>query len=94
MLVKFLPFSTVLVVNFLLPSRRREVPTQKKEILARSKQGFDPPKNKDREDKVRPHPQYGWDFPEGIPEEFFPGNALRAFPGILVESTAGMPQTL
>ena len=43
-----------------------------------------------------PHPQYGWDFPEEIPEKFRkdPGNALRAFPGIPVESTAGMPQTL
>ena len=43
-----------------------------------------------------PHPQYGWDFPEEIPEKFWkdPGNALRAFPGIPVESTAGMPQTL
>ena len=28
-------------------------------------------------------PQYGWDFPEEIPEKFRkdPGNALRAFPG-------------
>ena len=43
-----------------------------------------------------PHPQYGWDFPEEIPEKFRkdPGNALRAFPGIPLESTAGMPQTL
>ena len=43
-----------------------------------------------------PCPQYGWDFPEEIPEKFRkdPGNALRAFPGIPVESTAGMPQTL
>ena len=43
-----------------------------------------------------PHPQYGWDFPEEIPEEFRkdPGNALRAFPGISLESTVGMPQTL
>ena len=42
-----------------------------------------------------PHPQYGWDFPEEIPEKFRkdPGNALRAFPGISFESTAGMPQT-
>ena len=41
-------------------------------------------------------PQYGWDFPEEFPEKFRkdPGNALRAFPGIPVESTAGMPQTL
>ena len=40
--------------------------------------------------------QYGWDFPEEIPEEFRkdPGNALRAFPGIPLESTAGMPQAL
>ena len=45
---------------------------------------------------VGPYPQYGWDFPEEIPEEIRkdPGNALRAFPGIPVESTAGMPQTL
>ena len=43
-----------------------------------------------------PYPQYGWDFPEKIPEKFRkdPGNALRAFPGISLESTAGMPQTL
>ena len=43
-----------------------------------------------------PYPQYGWDFPEEIPEKFRkdPGNALRAFPGISLESTAGMPQTL
>ena len=43
-----------------------------------------------------PHPQYGWDFPEEIPEKFQkdPENALRAFPGIPVESTAGMPQAL
>ena len=43
-----------------------------------------------------PHPQYGWDFPEEIPEKLRkdPGNALRAFPGILLGSTAGMPQTL
>ena len=43
-----------------------------------------------------PYPQYGWHFPEEIPEKFWkdPGNALRAFPGIPVESTAGMPQTL
>ena len=35
-------------------------------------------------------------FPEEIPEKFRkdPGNALRAFPGISLESTAGMPQTL
>ena len=41
-----------------------------------------------------PHPQYGWDFPEEIPEKIRkdPGNALRAFPGIPLESTAGMPQ--
>ena len=38
-------------------------------------------------------PQYGWDFPEEIPENFRkdPGNALRAFPGVPLESTAGMP---
>ena len=43
-----------------------------------------------------PYPQYGWDFPEEIPEKFRKdtGNALRAFPGISLESTAGMPQTL
>ena len=43
-----------------------------------------------------PYPQYGWDFPEEIPEKFRkdPGNALRAFAGISLESTAGMPQTL
>ena len=42
------------------------------------------------------YPQYGWDFPEEIPEKFRkdPGNALRAFPGISLESTAGMPQAL
>ena len=42
------------------------------------------------------HPQYGWDFPEEIPEKFgiSSGNALRACPGISLESTAGMPQTL
>ena len=42
------------------------------------------------------YPQYGWDFPEEIPEKFRkdPGNALRAFPGIPFESTAGMPQIL
>ena len=43
-----------------------------------------------------PHPQYGWDFPEEIPEKFRKdhGNALRAFPRIPLESTAGIPQTL
>ena len=43
-----------------------------------------------------PYPQYGWHFPEEIPEKFRkdPGNALRAFPGISLESTAGMTQTL
>ena len=32
----------------------------------------------------------------GLPEKFRkdPGNALRAFPGIPLESTAGIPQTL
>ena len=37
--------------------------------------------------------KYGWDFPE---EKFQkdPGNALRAFPGIPLKSTAGMPQAL
>ena len=45
---------------------------------------------------VGPHPQYGWDFPEEIPEKFRqdPGNALRAFPEISLESTAGMPRAL
>ena len=45
---------------------------------------------------IGPYPQYGWDFPEEIPEKFRkePGKALRAFPGISLESTAGMPQTL
>ena len=40
--------------------------------------------------------QYGWDFPEGIPEKFGkdPGNAFGAFLGIPLESTAGIPQTL
>ena len=44
----------------------------------------------------RPHPQYGWDFPEEIPEKFRkdPGNALRVFPDIPLESTAGNPQAL
>ena len=38
----------------------------------------------------RPHPQYGWDFPEEIPEKIRkdPGNTLRAFPGIPLKSTA------
>ena len=46
--------------------------------------------------QTEPHPQYGWDFPERTPEKFRkdPGNALRAFPGIPLESTAGIPQTL
>ena len=46
--------------------------------------------------EIGPSPQYGWDFPEEIPERFRkdPGNALRAFPGVPLESTAGMPQTL
>ena len=45
---------------------------------------------------IRPHPQYGWDFPEEIPEKFRkdPGSALRAFPGIPLESTAGIPRRL
>ena len=44
----------------------------------------------------RPYPQYGWDFPEELPEKFRkdPGNALRAFPGIPLDSTAGIPQAL
>ena len=47
-------------------------------------------------DTFGPYPQYGWDFPAEIPENFRkdPGNALRAFPGISLEITAGMPQTL
>ena len=58
----------------------------------------------DKHRTLGPHPQYGcaffkpygWDFPEEIPEKFRkdPGNALRAFPGIIFESTAGMPQAL
>ena len=45
--------------------------------------------------KYGPYPQYGWDFP-AIPEKFRkdPGKVLRAFPGIPLESTAGIPQTL
>ena len=42
---------------------------------------------------VSPLGDNGWDFPEEIPGEV-PGNALRAFPGIPLESTAGVPQTL
>ena len=41
--------------------------------------------------------QYGRDFPEDIPEKHFlkdPGNALKAFPGIALKSTAGNPQAL
>ena len=36
----------------------------------------------------------GWDFAEEFPEKFRkdPGNALRAFPGIPLKSTAGIPQ--
>ena len=43
-----------------------------------------------------PYPQYGRDFPEEIPEKLRkdPVNALRAFPGIPLESTAGIPQAL
>ena len=43
-----------------------------------------------------PYPLYGWAFLEEIPEKFRkdPGNALRAFPGIPLTSTAGIPQTL
>ena len=46
--------------------------------------------------KIGAYPQYGWDFPEDIPEKFRkdPGNALRVFPGIPLESTAGIPQAL
>ena len=41
-------------------------------------------------------PSTAGDFPEAIPEKFRkdPGNALRAFPGIPLESTAGIPQAL
>ena len=42
-------------------------------------------------------PQYGWDFPEEIPEEFrnFSGNALRAFPEKFPSRVRlGSPQTL
>ena len=41
-----------------------------------------------------PYPQYGWNLPEEIPENFRKdsGNALRAFPGIPLESTAGTPK--
>ena len=44
-----------------------------------------------------PHPQYGWDFPEEIPEKFrnfFPETLSERFLGLSLESTAGMPQTL
>ena len=42
------------------------------------------------------YPHYGWDFPKENPEKFRkdPGNALRTFPGIPLESTAGIPQPL
>ena len=42
---------------------------------------------------IGPYPQYGWDFPEEIPENIRkdPGNALREFPGIPLESAAGIP---
>ena len=41
-----------------------------------------------------PHAQSGWDFPEEILENFrkHSGNVLRAFPGILLESTTGIPK--
>ena len=41
-----------------------------------------------------PQLQYSWDFPEEIPEKFLkdPRNALRAFLGIPLKSTAGIPQ--
>ena len=41
-------------------------------------------------------PQYGWDFPEEIPEEFWKNSRKRSHsvPGIFLESTAGIPQTL
>ena len=41
-------------------------------------------------------PSTAGDFPEEFPEKFRkdPGNALRAFPGIPFESTAGIAQTL
>ena len=46
--------------------------------------------------QIGQYPQYGWDFPEEFRKSSgkTPGNALRAFPGIPLESTAGMPQTL
>ena len=44
----------------------------------------------------RPYPQDGWDFPEAIPEKFRKDhrNALRAFPRIPLDNTAGIPQTV
>ena len=43
----------------------------------------------------RTHPQYGWDFPGEVPEKpEDPGTAHIAYPGIPLESTAGMPQAL
>ena len=42
--------------------------------------------------KNGPYPKYGWDFPEKIWHD--PSNALRAFLGIPLESTAGTPQAL
>ena len=46
--------------------------------------------------KTGPYPQYGLDFPEGTPKNSgkTPLNALRAFPGIPLECTAGIPQAL
>ena len=66
-----------------------------KHVLLR-RQTIDPPDVASCSHKYGPHPEYGWDFPEEIPEKFRkdPGNALRAFPGISLESTAGMLQTL
>ena len=53
-------------------------------------------KHSERQMIARPHPLYGWDFPEKIPEKFRkdPGNALRVFPGIPLQSMAGIPQAL
>ena len=43
-----------------------------------------------------PYPQYGCDFPEEILKSSgkTTENALRALPGIALESTAGIPQAL
>ena len=43
---------------------------------------------------IGPYPQYGWDLPEEIPEEFRkdPGNALRAFPEFPSTVRLGSPK--